>query len=112
MVYKQTRIRWIEWYKRNSESQSEDQPEYWLAKFFLNWHLVDFATPMPYRVKIKGIEKIDEYLDLARELKDCGTCEFCKKSEKSNGELRKLAVTRSRVKPSNEAKTLKVLYNN
>ena len=31
--------------------------------------LVDFAVPMDHRVKIKEFEKIDKYLDLARELK-------------------------------------------
>ena len=32
-------------------------------------HLTDFAVPVENRVKIKESEKIDKYLDLARELK-------------------------------------------
>ena len=37
--------------------------------------LVDFAVPADHRVKLKESEKIDKYLDLARELKktlECG----------------------------------------
>ena len=30
---------------------------------------MDFAVPVDHKVKIKKIEKIDKYLDLARELK-------------------------------------------
>ena len=32
-------------------------------------HLVDFAVPADHRVKMKEREKIDKYLDLARELR-------------------------------------------
>ena len=35
-------------------------------------HLVDFTITPDHRRKIKEIEKIDKYLDLARELKCCG----------------------------------------
>ena len=31
-------------------------------------HLIDFAVPVDASVKMKGNEKIDRYLDLAREL--------------------------------------------
>ena len=34
--------------------------------------LVDFAVPEDYRVKQKENEKMDKYLDLARDLKGCG----------------------------------------
>ena len=34
---------------------------------------VDFAKPAESRVKRKENEKPDKYLDLARELKKCGT---------------------------------------
>ena len=36
-------------------------------------HSVDFAVPADHRVKLKEIEKKDKYLDLTRELKNCGT---------------------------------------
>ena len=32
------------------------------------FHLMDFVVPVDYKVKIKEIETINEYLDLAREL--------------------------------------------
>ena len=32
-------------------------------------HLVDYCVPVNYRVKIKESQKLDKYLDLARELK-------------------------------------------
>ena len=32
------------------------------------YHLVDFAVPVDYKVKIKENEKISKYLDFAREL--------------------------------------------
>ena len=34
---------------------------------------MDFAVPDDHRVKFKESEKKDEYLDLAREFKKCGT---------------------------------------
>ena len=37
------------------------------------YKIVDFAVPADQRVKLKEIEKKDKYLDLARELKNCGT---------------------------------------
>ena len=36
-------------------------------------HLVDFVVPVFHRVKMKESEKIDKYLDLARELKSSRT---------------------------------------
>ena len=36
--------------------------------------IVDFAVPADHRIKLKECEKKDKYLDLARELKSCGTC--------------------------------------
>ena len=36
--------------------------------------IVDFAVPADHRIKLKECEKKDKYLDLARELKNCGTC--------------------------------------
>ena len=36
-------------------------------------NLVDFALLTDHRVKRKESEKIDKYLDLAKELKSCGT---------------------------------------
>ena len=37
--------------------------------------IVDFAVPADHRIKLKGREKKDKYLDLAREMKkNCGTC--------------------------------------
>ena len=33
------------------------------------WNLVDFFVPVSFKVKIKEDEKLDKYLDLARELK-------------------------------------------
>ena len=35
--------------------------------------IVDFAVPADHRIKLKECEKKDKYLDLARELKSCGT---------------------------------------
>ena len=35
--------------------------------------IVGFAVPVDHRVKLKEIEMKDKYLDLARELKKCGT---------------------------------------
>ncbi len=35
--------------------------------------IVDFAVPADHRIKLKECEKKDKYLDLARELKNCGT---------------------------------------
>ena len=35
--------------------------------------IVDFAVPADYGVKLKESEKTVKYLDLARELKNCGT---------------------------------------
>ena len=35
--------------------------------------IVDFAVSADHRVKLKESEKKDKYLDLARELKNCGT---------------------------------------
>ena len=35
--------------------------------------MVDFAVPADQRVKFKEREKKDKYLDLIRELKNCGT---------------------------------------
>ena len=37
-------------------------------------HQQYFAVPANCRVKVKESEKINQYLDLARELKSCGTC--------------------------------------
>ena len=37
-------------------------------------HLMDFTIPVDHSVKMKENEKIDKYLDLARELKRCRTC--------------------------------------
>ena len=34
---------------------------------------MDFAVPAEHRVKLKESEKKDKYLDLSRELKNCGT---------------------------------------
>ena len=36
-------------------------------------YLVDFAVPADHRVKIKNSEKGVKYLDLVRELRNCGT---------------------------------------
>ena len=36
--------------------------------------IVDFAVPVDHRIKLKECEKKDKYLDLARELKNYGTC--------------------------------------
>ena len=36
----------------------------------------DFAVPADHRIKLKECEKKDKYLDLARELKNCGTCRW------------------------------------
>ena len=35
--------------------------------------IVDFAVPAEHWIKLKEFEKKDKYLDLARELKSCGT---------------------------------------
>ena len=35
--------------------------------------IVDFAVPADHRINLKECEKKDKYLDLARELKSCGT---------------------------------------
>ena len=35
--------------------------------------IVDFAVPVDHRINLKVSEKKDKYLDLARELKNCGT---------------------------------------
>ena len=35
--------------------------------------MIDFAIPADHRIKLKEREKKDKYLDLARELKRCGT---------------------------------------
>ena len=35
--------------------------------------IVDFAVPADHRINLKKSEKKDKYLDLARELKSCGT---------------------------------------
>ena len=35
--------------------------------------IVDFAVPVDHRINLKESEKKDKYLDLARELKSCGT---------------------------------------
>ena len=37
----------------------------------------DFAVLADHRVKLKENEKNDKYLDLARELKNCGTRKWC-----------------------------------
>ena len=34
---------------------------------------MNFAVPADHRIKLKECEKKDKYLDLARELKNCGT---------------------------------------
>ena len=34
--------------------------------------ILDFAVPTDHRIKLKGIEKKDKYLDLVRELKKTG----------------------------------------
>ena len=36
-------------------------------------NIVDFAVPADHRINLKESEKKDKYLDLARELKNCGT---------------------------------------
>ena len=38
--------------------------------------IVDFAVPADYRIKLKECEKKDKYLNLARELKNYGTCRW------------------------------------
>ena len=38
--------------------------------------LVDFAVPADRRMKLKEFEKKDKYIDLARELKNHGTCRW------------------------------------
>ena len=38
-----------------------------------NCKIVDFAVSADHRIKMKEWEKKDKYLDLARELKNCGT---------------------------------------
>ena len=38
--------------------------------------IVDFAVPADHRIKLKEIEKKVQYLDLARELKNYGTCRW------------------------------------
>ena len=35
--------------------------------------IVDFAVPADHKINLKESEKKDKYLDLARELKNCGT---------------------------------------
>ena len=35
--------------------------------------ILDFSGPADNRIKLKECEKKDKYLDLARELKNCGT---------------------------------------
>ena len=37
-------------------------------------HIVDFDVSADHRVKLKENKKRDKYLDLARELKNYGTC--------------------------------------
>ena len=36
--------------------------------------LENVAVPVDHNVKVKESESVDKYLDLARELKSCGTC--------------------------------------
>ena len=36
--------------------------------------IVDFTVPADNRIKLKECEKKDKYIDLARELKNYGTC--------------------------------------
>ena len=38
--------------------------------------IVDFAVPADHRIKLKDREKKGEYLDIARELKNYGTCRW------------------------------------
>ena len=38
-----------------------------------NYKIVDFAVSADHRIELKEFEKKDDYLDLARELKNCGT---------------------------------------
>ena len=38
------------------------------------YKIVDFTVPADHRIKLKECIKKDKYLDLARELKNCGTC--------------------------------------
>ena len=49
------------------------QTNKWKSKKAKTCRIVDFAVPADQRVKIKESEKIDEYLDLAREQKSCLT---------------------------------------
>ena len=42
-------------------------------KIYRAFKIVDFAIPADHRIKLKENEKKDKYLDLARELKKCGT---------------------------------------
>ena len=63
--------------------------------------IVDFAVPADHRIKLKECEKKDKYLDLARELKkhpNNSIIEDGQNSEKSPGDLRRLAVTQTPVK--------------
>ena len=39
-------------------------------------NIVDFAVSADHRIKLKECEKKDNYLDLARELKNCCTCRW------------------------------------
>ena len=86
MVYAQPNICLGEWYgqtplgfwdkngslnltqtTRSSDSQQQQQ------KKKENLRIVDFAVPADHWVKLKECEKKDKYLDIARELKSCGS---------------------------------------
>ena len=71
--------------------------------------IVDFSVPVDHRIKQKECEKRDKYLDLAIELKKTmeyksgdhphySIIENVQNTEKSPGDLRRLAVTQSPVK--------------
>ena len=60
--------------------------------------IVNFAVPADHRVKLKECEKMDIYLDLARELKKKNIIENGQNTEKSTGDLKILAVTQNPMK--------------
>ena len=80
MVSAQAGIRQREWHAKNSQRFWDTNDHLILARrshlvvinMKINGHLVNFAVPVDHRGEIKVSEKIDKYLDLARELKRTG----------------------------------------
>ena len=52
---------------------SARRPELIIVNEKKSYRIVDFTIPADHRVKLKESEKKAKYLDLARELKNCGT---------------------------------------